>query len=80
MADGGYKKPLFMSRALRPGGFGQVAPKPPGAGFSLGGGSKLTGIGPPPIKGVMKLPALAKGGMIPKMPKMPKMPKPPKVF
>jgi hypothetical protein len=71
----GYKRPLFTSRALRPGGEGTVQPKQP-ASLKLGGSSGLPKIG----GGVPKLPALAGGGMGPKMPKMPKMPKvkPPK--
>jgi hypothetical protein len=71
MAGGGYKRPLFNSRALRPGGEGTVKPKEPGS-MKLGGG--LPKIGET-IKPMTKLPALAKGGSLgPKLPKMPKIP------
>jgi hypothetical protein len=86
MADG-YKKPLFTSRALRPGGIGTVQPK---KSTSLGSlnidalkGSTSTNDPSAPLtlgKGVPTA-KLAKGGFpkLPKATKIPKMPTIPKL-
>jgi hypothetical protein len=61
MAGGGYKRPLFTSRALRPGGEGTVTPKQPASlkFGSVSGLPKLDGTKVP-----TKLPALKSGGKI----------------
>lgn len=89
MANGGYKKQQFTSRALRPGGFGTVAPPKPGSG-----GGKLLGVStaglPRPrggggdTGGKISGPTAPKAATAPKLPNikvgpkiaaMPKMPK-----
>lgn len=81
----GYKKPLFTSRALRPGGAGTVAPEKPGKEtLSIGALKGPKDIALPDTatkigKGV-PVPKLARGGTptLPKIPKMPKMAKLPR--